>query len=127
NAPVDQVVPGLMHVDLGGYHIRDIEFSAAFDIDINKVGKDLGEAIYAEPNNTIRFADVPNLGVPVHRGMTHDGLGKYLSVKITMEPGEPADCVSILKETKTDVVVSYLPVGSEQATKWYVEQVLEAG
>ena len=121
-------VPGLMHVNLGGYHIRDIEFSAAFDIDSKKVGRDLGEAIWAGENNTIAFAEVPShLGVPVHRGMTHDGLGKYLKEKITKAPGETADIVRILKETHTDVVVSYLPVGSEQATKWYVEQVLEAG
>ena len=120
-------VPGLMHVDLGGYHVSDIEFSAAFDIDADKVGKDLSEAIWSGQNNTIKFADVPNLGVPVHRGMTHDGLGKYLKEKITKAPGETDDIVKILKETKTDVVVSYLPVGSEQATKWYVEQVLEAG
>src|SRR5215218_6386938 len=116
-----------MHVDLGGYHISDIEFSAAFDIDADKVGKDLSEAIWSGQNNTIKFADVPNLGVPVHRGMTHDGLGKYLKEKITKAPGETDDIVQILKDTKTDVVVSYLPVGSEQATKWYVEQVLEAG
>jgi myo-inositol-1-phosphate synthase len=125
-------IPGLMHVDLGGYHVGDIEFTAAFDIDSAKVGKDLGEAIWAGQNNTIKFAKgaraVPKkLGVPVHRGMTHDGLGKYLKEKITKAPGETADIVSILKETRTDVVVSYLPVGSEQATKWYVEQVLEAG
>ncbi len=125
-------VPGLMHVDLGGYHVRDIEFTAAFDIDSAKVGKDLGQAIWAGQNNTIKFANgaraVPkSLGVPVYRGMTHDGLGKYLKEKITKAPGETADIVRILKETHTDVVVSYLPVGSEQATKWYVEQVLEAG
>ena len=121
-------VPGLMHVDLGGYHVRDIEFTAAFDIDRTKVGKDLGQAIWAGNNNTIAFAKVPKrLGVPVHRGMTHDGLGKYLKEKITKAPGETADIVRILTETRTDVVVSYLPVGSEQATKWYVEQVLEAG
>jgi myo-inositol-1-phosphate synthase len=125
-------VPGLMHVELGGYHVRDVEFTAAFDIDKTKVGKDLGQAIWAGQNNTIKFAQggraVPNkLGVPVHRGMTHDGLGKYLSQKIEKAPGETADIVKILKETHTDVVVSYLPVGSEQATKWYVEQVLEAG
>src|SRR5215207_5435481 len=120
-------VPGLMHVDLGGYHVRDIEFSAAFDIDADKVGKDLSEAIWAGQNNTIKFADVPKLDVEVQRGMTHDGLGKYLKEKITKAPGETADIVQILKDTKTDVVVSYLPVGSEQATKWYVEQVLEAG
>jgi myo-inositol-1-phosphate synthase len=124
----DERVPGLMHVDLGGYHVRDIEFTAAFDIDATKVGKDLGEAIWAGQNNTMKFAKVPKkLDVPVYRGMTHDGLGKYLKEKIKKAPGETADIVRILKETHTDVVVSYLPVGSEQATKWYVEQVLEAG
>ena len=116
-----------MHVDLGGYHVRDVEFTAAFDVDEEKVGKDLSEAIWAGQNNTIKFADVPHLGVPVHRGMTHDGLGKYLSQKIEKAPGQTADIVQILKDTRTDVVVSYLPVGSEQATKWYVEQMLEAG
>src|SRR6202020_1714602 len=117
-----------MHVDLGGYHVRDIEFSAAFDIDVEKVGKDLSEAIFSGQNNTLKFVDdVANLGVPVHRGMTHDGLGKYLKEKIKKAPGETADIVKILRDTHTDVVVSYLPVGSEQATKWYVEQVLEAG
>jgi myo-inositol-1-phosphate synthase len=122
-------VPGLMHVDLGGYHVRDIEFSAAFDIDADKVGKDLSEAIWAGQNNTIRFVrqDVPHTGVPVMRGMTHDGLGKYLSEKITKAEGSTVDIAQVLKDTKTDVVVSYLPVGSEQATKWYVEQILEAG
>src|SRR5215471_16919916 len=124
--PADEV-PGLMHVDLGGYHVRDVEFVAAFDIDSDKVGKDLSEAIWSGQNNTIKFADVPKLGVKVERGMTHDGLGKYLKQKIKKAPGETADIVSILKETRTDVVVSYLPVGSEQATKWYVEQILEAG
>jgi myo-inositol-1-phosphate synthase len=128
NANPAERVPGLMHVDLGGYHVRDIEFTAAFDIDRAKVGKDLGQAIWAGENNTMEFAKVPKkLGVPVHRGMTHDGLGKYLKEKITKAPGETADIVSILRDTHTDVVVSYLPVGSEQATKWYVEQVLEAG
>ncbi|MBA4136246.1 MAG: inositol-3-phosphate synthase [Opitutus sp.] len=120
-------VPGLMNVSLGGYHVRDIEFTAAFDIDRHKVGLDLGEAIYAAPNNTYRFADVPRLGVPVHRGMTHDGLGKYLSLKIDKAPGPTDDIINILRRTETDVVVSYLPVGSEMATKWYVEQALEAG
>ncbi|WP_051323775.1 inositol-3-phosphate synthase [Candidatus Solirubrobacter pratensis] len=121
-------VPGLMHVDLGGYHVRDIEFSAAFDIDSEKVGKDLSEAIWSGQNNTIKFTDdIPHMDVPVQRGMTHDGLGKYLSQKITKAPGSTVDIVEVLKETKTDVVVSYLPVGSEQATKWYVEQILEAG
>src|SRR3954466_3127766 len=127
DADPTQRVPGLMHVDLGGYHVRDIEFTAAFDIDKEKVGKDLSEAIWSGQNNTIKFADVPELGVKVHRGMTHDGLGKYLSEKIEKAPGKADDIVEILKATKTDVVVSYLPVGSEQATKWYVEQVLEAG
>jgi myo-inositol-1-phosphate synthase len=128
DADPNQLVPGLMHVDLGGYHISDIEFTAAFDIDATKVGKDLGQAIWAGQNNTMKFAKVPKkLGVNVYRGMTHDGLGKYLKQKIKKAPGETADIVSILKETHTDVVVSYLPVGSEDATKWYVEQILEAG
>ncbi len=128
DADPDLQVPGLMHVDLGGYHVRDIEFTAAFDIDVEKVGKDLGQAIWSGQNNTIKFADVPaDLGVPVHRGMTHDGLGKYLKEKIVKAPGPTADIAGILRDTHTDVVVSYLPVGSEQATKWYVEQVLDAG
>jgi myo-inositol-1-phosphate synthase len=127
NARETDSVPGVMHVSLGGYHIRDIEFVAAFDIDKNKVGKDLAEAIVTKPNNTTVFAKVPALNVKVQRGMTHDGLGKYLSQIIEKAPGPTADIVSILRETKTDVVVSYLPVGSEEATKWYVEQVLEAG
>jgi myo-inositol-1-phosphate synthase len=114
-------------VNLGGYHISDIEFSAAFDIDADKVGKDLAEAIFTEPNNTMKFTDVPKTGVIVERGMTHDGLGHYLSQVITKAPGQTSDIVRILRDTKTDVVVSYLPVGSEQATKWYVEQVLNAG
>ncbi|NMC79282.1 MAG: inositol-3-phosphate synthase [Chloroflexi bacterium] len=127
NAAETDEVPGLMHVNLGGYHIHDIEFSAAFDVVDTKVGKDLSEAIFAFPNNTYKFAEVPHLGVPVQRGMTHDGLGKYLSQVVKKAPGPTADIVSILKETKTDVVISYLPVGSEMATKWYVEQVLDAG
>jgi len=127
DADPSQRVPGLMHVELGGYHVSDIEFTAAFDIDVEKVGKDLSEAIWSGQNNTIKFADVPHSGVPVQRGMTHDGLGKYLSQKITKAPGQTADIAEILKETQTDVLVSYLPVGSEQATKWYVEQALEAG
>lgn len=126
NAKPEDFVPGLMHVDLGGYHINDIEFSAAFDIDENKVGKDLSEAIFTSPNNTYRFANVPPLGVKVSRGMTHDGLGKYLSQIIKKAPGQTDNIVGILKETKTDVVINYLPVGSETATKWYVEQILEA-
>ena len=126
-AQADDFVPGLMHVDMAGYHIRDIEFSAAFDIDQNKVGKDVSEAIYAAPNNTYRFADVPTVGAKVYRGMTHDGLGKYLSRVITKAPGQTDDIVKILQDTGTDVVVNYLPVGSETATKWYVEQILKAG
>jgi myo-inositol-1-phosphate synthase len=122
-----EFVPGLMHVDLGGYHIRDVEFTAAFDVTTDKVGKDLSEAIWAHPNNTIKFSDVPKTGVTVSRGMTHDGLGKYLSEIVTKAPGETDDVVGILKETGTDVVVNYLPVGSEEATKWYTEQVLTAG
>src|SRR5687767_8727289 len=127
DADPEQDVPGLMHVDLGGYHVRDVKFTAAFDIDADKVGKDLSEAIWRGQNNTLKFSDVPHLDVPVQRGMTHDGLGKYLKQKIQKAPGETADIVSILRETKTDVLVSYLPVGSEQATKWYVEQALAAG
>jgi myo-inositol-1-phosphate synthase len=127
DADPDQFVPGLMHVDLGGYHIRDVEFSAAFDVTTDKVGKDLSEAIWGHPNNTIKFSDVPKSGVTVSRGMTHDGLGKYLSEIVTKAPGETDDVVGILKETGTDVVVNYLPVGSEEATKWYTEQVLAAG
>jgi myo-inositol-1-phosphate synthase len=127
DAAETDTIPGLMHVNLGGYHISDIEFSAAFDIDTNKVGKDLSEAVFTKPNNTVTFSEVPHLGVPVHRGMTHDGLGKYLSQIITKAPGPTANIAQILKDTRTDVVVSYLPVGSEMATKWYVEQILEAG
>ncbi len=123
----DDFVPGLMHVNLGGYHIRDIEFSAAIDIDKNKVGKDLSEAIYTKPNNTYVFCKVPKSGIIVQRGMTHDGLGHYLSQIIEKAPGDTVDIVKLLKDTKTDVVVNYLPVGSEEATKWYVEQILEAG
>src|SRR5881392_1162483 len=127
DAPDDQFVPGLMHVNLGGYHIRDIEFTAAFDVVQGKVGKDLADAIWAHPNNTIKFADVPKTGVTVQRGMTHDGIGKYLSQIVEKAPGETADVVGILRETRTDVVVNYLPVGSEEATKWYTEQILNAG
>ena len=124
--PINQV-PGLMHVDLGGYHVGDIEFCAAFDVVKSKIGIDLSEAIFAHPNNTIKFSEVPQLGVPVHRGMTHDGIGKYLAEVVEKAPGPTDDIVGILKKTKTDVVISFLPVGAEMATKWYVEQVLEAG
>jgi myo-inositol-1-phosphate synthase len=127
DAPDDQFVPGLMHVNLGGYHIRDIEFTAAFDVVEGKVGKDLSEAIWARPNDTIKFADVPKTGITVSRGMTHDGIGKYLSEVVMKAPGPTDDVVGILRETGTDVVVNYLPVGSEAATKWYAEQILEAG
>lgn len=126
-AQEDDFVPGLMHVTLGGYHISDIEFAAVFDIDSNKVGKDLSEAIFTPPNNTYKFAEVPHMDIPVSRGMTHDGLGKYLKQVITKAPGPTANIVQTLKETETDVVVNFLPVGSEMATKWYVEQILEAG
>lgn len=127
NTNPNERVPGLMHVNLGGYHISDIEFSAAIDIVDTKVGKDLSEAIFAYPNNTYKFADIPNLNVPVHRGMTHDGLGKYLKQIVQKAPGSTDDILKILKDTQTDVVVNFLPVGSEMATKWYVEQILEAG
>ncbi len=129
NAQEGISVPGLMHVNLGGYHVRDVNFVAAFDIDRNKVGRPLAEAIFTEPNNTLKFSEAPDhtLEVIVQRGMTHDGLGKYLSQVIQKAPGKTADIVSVLKDTKTDVVINYLPVGSEAATKWYVEQVLAAG
>lgn len=127
DAKSEDTVPGLMHVDLGGYHISDIEFAAAIDIDKNKVGKDLAEAIYAKPNCTYRFSEVPKTGIIVQRGMTHDGLGQYLSQIIEKAPGDTVDIVKLLKDTRTDIVVNYLPVGSEEATKWYVEQILAAG
>ncbi len=120
-------IPGIMNVNLAGYHISDIEWSAAFDIVDTKVGLDLAEAIYAYPNNTYKFCDVPRTGIKVDRGMTHDGLGKYLSQILRKAPGSTADIIKILKDTGTDVVINYLPVGSEMATKWYVEQILEAG
>ncbi len=127
NAAEDEEIPGLMHATVGRYHISDIEFSAAFDVVASKVGKDLSEAIWAEPNNTIKFTEVPNLKIPVHRGMTHDGIGKYLSKVVEKAPGPTDNIVKILQASKTDVVVNFMPVGSEMATKWYVEQVLEAG
>src|ERR687895_1228016 len=127
DADPDQFVPGLMHVDLGGYHVRDVEFTAAFDVTKAKVGKDLADAIWAAPNDTIKFAKVPKTGVTVSRGMTHDGLGRYLSDIVEKAPGDTDDVVSILRDTNTDVVVNFLPVGSEEATKWYAEQVLNAG
>jgi myo-inositol-1-phosphate synthase len=127
NAADNTFIPGLMHPRLGNYHVGDIEFSAAFDVDERKVGRDLSEAILQPPNNTVRFATVPHLGVPVQRGMTHDGLGTYLSQMIRKAPGPTADIANILRETNTHVVVNFLPVGSEMATKWYVEQILDAG
>jgi myo-inositol-1-phosphate synthase len=127
NAKDDEIIPGIMHARVGGYHISDVEFTIGIDINVTKVGKDISEAIFAEPNNTYKFSDVPHLNVPVVRGMTHDGLGKYLSEVITKAPGPTADIVRLLKETKTDVVVNFLPVGSEMATKWYVEQAIKAG
>jgi myo-inositol-1-phosphate synthase len=127
NAKDDDIIPGIMHPRVGGYHIRDIEFTIGIDVNATKVGKDLSEAIFAEPNNTYKFCDVPKLNAPVVRGMTHDGLGKYLSEIIEKAPGPTADIVKLLRDTKTDVVISFLPVGSEMATKWYVEQIIEAG
>ena len=126
-AAEDSIIPGIMHSTIGGYHIRDIEFTLGIDVNSTKVGKDLSEAIFAEPNNTYKFADVPHLDVPVVRGMTHDGLGKYLSGMIKKAAGPTADIVRLLRDTHTDVVINFLPVGSEMATKWYVEQVIEAG
>jgi myo-inositol-1-phosphate synthase len=120
-------VPGLMHVRLGGYHVRDIEFTAAFDISADKVGRDLAEAVTAPPNNTIRFAEVPPLGVRVERGPTMDGLGKYLRGMIRESDEPPVDVARVLRDTGTEIVVSYLPVGSEEATRWYAEQVMAAG
>jgi myo-inositol-1-phosphate synthase len=127
DTPDEQFIPGLMHPRLGDYHVSDIEFTAAFDIDSTKVGKDLSEAIWAGPNNTIKFADVPHMGVPVYRGMTHDGIAKYLSQRITKAPGSTDNIIQILQDTGTDVVVNFMPVGSEMATKWYVQQILDAG
>jgi myo-inositol-1-phosphate synthase len=127
NAKLGDMIPGIMHVNLGGYHIRDVEFTMGIDINVTKVRKDLSEAIFAHPNNTIKFTDVPNLNAPVYRGMTHDGLGKYLKEIIKKAPGKTDDIVNLLRETKTDVVVNFLPVGSEEATKWYVEQAIQAG
>ncbi len=127
SAEASDEIPGLMHPVLGGYHIKDIEFTAAFDVDADKVGKDLSEAVFSGQNNTVKFSEVPKTGITVERGMTHDGIGKYLSEVIEKAPGQTADIAQILKDTKTDVVISYLPVGSENATKWYVEQIIAAG
>jgi myo-inositol-1-phosphate synthase len=127
NTDAGEFVPGLMHVDLGGYHISDIEFVAAFDVVKGKVGKDMSEAMWAHPNNTIKFCEVPKTGIKVSRGMTHDGLGKYLSQIVEKAPGPTDDVVGILKDRGVDVVVNYLPVGSDEAVKWYTEQILNAG
>ncbi len=124
--PDGEDVPGLMHNRIGDYRIEDIEVVAAFDIDENKVGKDLSEAIFTQPNNTLKFAEVPRTGVTVERGMTHDGIGKYVSHLVKKSAGSTVNISSILKEREVDVVINYLPVGSEMATKWYVEQVLDA-
>jgi myo-inositol-1-phosphate synthase len=122
-----ETVPGLMHVVLGGYHVRDVEFVAAFDVDAEKVGLDLGKAIFAGHNNTIRFADVPSLGVTVERGPTLDGLGKYYREAIEESPATPVEVARILTEREADVLVAYLPVGSEEAQKFYATAALEAG
>jgi myo-inositol-1-phosphate synthase len=127
DATADTFVPGLMHVDLGGYHVRDIEIVAAFDVDSRKVGRDVAEAIFSEPNNTLRFAEVPPLGVTVQRGPTLDGLGTYLSEVIGEAPEAPVDVAAALRDSQADVLVNYLPVGSEHATRWYMEQALAAG
>jgi len=122
-----EFIPGLMHLDLGGCRPSDIEFSAAFDVHAHKVGRDLGEAIFEAPNNTVRFAEVPPLGVVVQRGPVHDGIGSYLKDVVPIAPGRPRDVAKTLRETGTEVVVSYLPVGSEKAAKWYAQQALDAG
>ena len=127
DADPEEVVPGLMHVELGGYHVRDVEFVAAFDVDATKVGTDLGKAIHAGQNNTIRFAQVDDLGVAVQRGPTLDGLGKYYRQTIEESPAQPVDVVKVLRHSKADVLVSYLPVGSEEAQKHYAACALEAG
>ncbi len=127
DAPADEFIPGLMHTVLGPYHVGDIEFSAAIDVDRNKVGTDLSEAIFAAPNNTVQFSDVSHQDVTVARGMTHDGIGRYMADTVVKADGSTDDIVQLLRDTHTDVVINYLPVGSEEATKWYVEQVLQAG
>jgi myo-inositol-1-phosphate synthase len=127
DASPDEFVPGLMHVNLGGYHVRDIQFVAAFDVEDRKVGRDLSEAIFAEPNNTVRFQEVPHLGVTVSRGRTLDGIGQYLSEVIHPSEAPEVDVVEVLRRTQADVLVNYLPVGSEQATRWYMQQALAAG
>jgi myo-inositol-1-phosphate synthase len=127
DAKGNEPVPGLMNVELGGYYISDVEVSAAFDVNASKVGRDVSEAIFAEPNNTQRFSTVPQSGIVVNRGRTLDGLGKYLRETIEESPDDEADVTAILRRSKTDVLVSYLPVGSQKATEWYAERALEAG
>ena len=127
DAAPGEAVPGLMHVNLGPYHVSDVEIVAAFDVDAKKVGRDVSEAIFAEPNNTIRFADVPPLGVEVHRGPTLDGLGQYYREQVTESTDDPVDVATVLRETGAQVVVNYLPVGSEVAAKHYAQAALEAG
>jgi myo-inositol-1-phosphate synthase len=127
DAHSNEPVPGLMHVDLGGYHVRDVQVASAFDVDARKVGRDVSEAIFARPNNTIRFAAPPETGVPVHRGNTLDGLGKYLADEVEESDEPVADVTRVLKDSRTDVLVSYLPVGSQKAAEWYAERALEAG
>ena len=127
DAKGNEPVPGLMNVEIGGYHISDVEVSAAFDVNASKVGRDVSEAIFAEPNNTQRFAAVPQSGIIVNRGKTLDGLGKYLREEIEESSEDEADVTEILRQSKTDVLVSYLPVGSQKATEWYAERALEAG
>ena len=127
DAKSEDRIPGLMHVDLGGYHVRDVEFVAAFDVDDDKVGKDLSQAIFAGQNNTYKFSDVPELGVTVQRGPTLDGLGKYLRQVITESEAQPVDVAQVLRDAKADVLINYLPVGSEAGARFYAEQALAAG
>ena len=127
DAKGNEPVPGLMNLEIGGYHISDVEVSAAFDVNASKIGRDVTEAIFATPNNTQRFSAVPESGIIVHRGKTLDGLGKYLREEIEESDQDEADVTEILRQSKTDVLVSYLPVGSQKATEWYAERALEAG
>ena len=127
DAALDQEIPGLMHAVVGGYHINNVKFVAAFDIDAKKVGLDLSEAIWASENNTIKFSDVAKIGVPVQRGVTLDGLGKYYKETIQESPAAPVDVVAVLKEEQVDVLICYLPVGSEEAAKYYAQCAIDAG
>ncbi len=127
DAKEDEFVPGLMHVRVGDYHISDIKVVAAFDVDSNKVGCDVADAIFVDPNNTIKFSDVPATGVTVQRGQTMDGFAKYYRETVEESTAQAVDVVSVLRETQTDILINYLPVGSEEATKWYVAQALDAG